>query len=365
MKNLLLFLFLFSFLSCKGSDTPEVLTLEEKIAKMLIVGFDGYYYNPNNQVVKDIVQHKVAGVILFERNITPIEKKQNSIDILKDLCDNLQKLRNDKIIISIDQEGGRVTRLKEKYGFPKFVSAKYLGDLDNQDSTKHYAQLTAKWLNYLGINTNYTPVADVIVNPNCPVIAKLDRAYSSDYNKVIENVKTTVDCFADNYIYTSLKHFPGHGSSAVDSHLGFTDVSSSWQEQELEPFKAMIADSNTTMIMVSHLFNSRFDDTYPATLSEKTVSGLLRTQLGWNGVVVTDDMLMKAIVDNYGFEQAVCLAINAGCDLFIYSGKLQGNDKPISELFIDTVVKLVKEGKIKESTIEQANKRVDKLLNKF
>lgn len=345
---------------CSFANSQSI--LDEKIAKMLIIGFDGTVFSQNNQIVKDIVDTKIGGVIVFERNITPATTGIDSKSILSSLCGQLQALRDEKLIISIDQEGGRVTRLKEKYGFPKFVSAKYLGNKDDLDTTKHYADLTSKWLNELNINTNFTPCVDLIANINCPVIAKLDRAYSSDANKVASHASAVVSSSRDAGIYTSLKHFPGHGSSVVDSHKGFTDISNSWTDNELIPFKKLIKQGDISMIMVGHLFNNKFDDKYPATLSEKTVTHLLRKDMGWNGVIVTDDMLMGAIINNYSFEESVMLSINAGCDMFIYSGNLPKSIISISKQFIDTVNKLIKEGKISEKRIDESYDRIVNML---
>ncbi len=346
--------------SCSQSLTP---TLEEKIAKMLIVGVDGTSLNIDGQTASDVRDKKVGGVILFERNITPVGPKNNSIEKLAKLSSDLQNLRKDKIIISIDQEGGKVTRLKSKYGFPNFVSAKYLGDLDNIDSTKYYADLTASWLQKLNINTNFAPCVDLIANENCPVISKLNRSFSKDEMEVFEHASQVIKSHKDKGVYTAVKHFPGHGSSTIDSHLGFTDVSETWNEKELIPFAEIVKNGDVSMIMVAHVFNSKFDDKYPASLSEKTINGLLRRELGWQGVVVTDDMLMKAIVDNFDYEHSIELAINAGCDLFIYSANISKTKEPASVFFIRIVKKLISEGKVTEKRIDESYNRINNLLN--
>lgn len=364
MRILFLFALVLSFVNCGSAQTEKkTVLLKQKIAKMLIVGFDGTEYNENSKVVKDIKDAKVGGVILFERNITPVDKNKNSIAILSDMCLKFQQLREDNLMIAIDQEGGRVTRLKHKYGFPKFVSAKWLGDLNNLDTTRYYAELTSKWMNNLNINTNFAPCVDIISNENCPVIAKLDRAYSKDEKSVIHHANEVIEQSSKRGIFTSLKHFPGHGSSTVDSHKGFTDITDSWTKRELVPFVELMKSSSCSMIMAGHLFNRNIDSLYPATLSRATLTDFLRKELGWNGVIVTDDMLMGAITNNYGFEQGVLLAINAGCDMFIYSGNIRGIKTPITELFINTVKNFVDEGKISVDRINESYDRIDKMLN--
>ena len=363
MKVLFLVAFVLCFSNCGSAQRVDVsVSLEQKIAKMLIVGFDGTKYNENSKVVKDVRDNKVGGIILFERNITPVSKGENSIDILSDMCLKLQQLREDNLMIAIDQEGGRVTRLKEKYGFPKLVSAKWLGDLNNLDTTRYYAELTSKWMNKLNINTNFTPCVDIAFE-NCPVISKLGRAYSDSEVDVVNHAREVIKESAKRDIYTSLKHFPGHGSSTVDSHKGFTDISSTWNKRELIPFIELMKDSDCQMVMVGHLFNDNFDTLYPASLSNATLTGFLRGELGWNGVIVSDDMLMGAIMNNYKFEQSLMLAINAGCDMLIYSGDIPGIQTPITELFISTVKRLVEEGKISVDRINESYARIDKMLN--
>ena len=355
---------LWAFVIASGCNSQSIKpTLDEKIAKMLIVGVDGTSLNVDGRTAHDVRDLKVGGVILFERNILPVNSKNNSIETLAKLSADLQNLRDDKLIISIDQEGGTVNRLKAKYGFPEFKSAKYLGDLDKIDSTKYYADLTASWLHKLNINTNFAPCVDLIVNENCPVIAKINRSFSKDEWKVVEHSSQVIESHSNKDIYTAIKHFPGHGSSMVDSHLGFTDVSDTWIEKELTPFREIIKKGNASMIMVAHLFNKQFDDKYPASLSSKTINGVLRGELGWDGVVVTDDMLMKAIADNYEYELSVELAINAGCDLFIYSANIPKTNESASVVFIITVKKLIADGKITEQRIDESYDRINKLLN--
>ncbi len=338
-------------------------TLEQKAARMLIVGMRGTELRPDNPVVKDIRDRGVGGVILFEHNITPIEKGMDSKARLTRLCQDLQALRTDKLLISIDQEGGRVNRLKTKYGFPRTVSQAYLGKTDNEDTTRHYAGIIARTLEETGFNTNFTPCVDINVNPDCPVIGKVERSFSADPETVIRHASYVIDEHRKRGILTAVKHFPGHGSSSADSHLGFTDVSNSWTEKELLPYRTLLKNGGCDMVMISHVFNRRIDSVYPATLSRETVTGLLREQLEWDGIAVTDDMHMKAISDNYSLEESLQLAINAGIDMIILSSNIPGNTDCISQQAIDLIVKSVREGKIEESRIDEAVARIDRLLN--
>lgn len=360
MKRLIFIPFLVLAAFCANS---QELSLEQKAARMLIVGFRGTEINSQSAVVKDIVERGVGGVILFEHNITPVEKKLDSRARLKVLCEKLQALTSREIIISIDQEGGKVNRLKSKYGFPVMVSQQKLGEIDNEDSTRYYSHTIASELKQMGFNTNFTPCVDVNIDPKCPVIGKVQRSFSANPAKVIEHSLYVIDEHKKEGIKTAVKHFPGHGSSAIDSHLGFTDVTDTWQASELEPYKVLLNNGSTDMVMLSHVFNKNIDDTYPATLSYKTVTGLLRQELGWQGIAVTDDMHMKAIADNYSLEESLMLTINAGIDLIILSSNIPGNLAPISEQAISAIVKLVKEGKIAESRLDESIARVNKVYN--
>ncbi|MFI3263227.1 MAG: glycoside hydrolase family 3 N-terminal domain-containing protein [Rikenellaceae bacterium] len=360
MRKLICLVLVLSTFSVASAQND--VSLREKVARMLIIGFRGTEINDKTPVVVDIKERKIGGIILFEHNITPVEKKLDSKARLKAMCAKIRELADYPIIISIDQEGGKVNRLKTKYGFVPSVTQEYLGKLDKEDSTRMHASSIAQQLVDLGLNTNFTPCVDVNVNRNCPVIAKVGRSFSTDENKVIEHGEYVIDEHNSRGVITAIKHFPGHGSSAADSHEGFTDVTSTWQERELEPFKALLSDESQNMVMISHVFNKNIDDTYPATLSDKTINGLLRQEIGWDGVVITDDMHMKAISDHYSLKEALTLTINAGTDMIILSSNIPGNTDPISEQAIDAIVEQVKAGVITEERINESFNRINKLL---
>ncbi len=301
-----------------------------------MVGFDGF------KAPKFLKDYKVAGVILFSKNIK--NKTQ-----LKKLTKDIKKLQP-SILIAIDEEGGRVQRLKK---FAKFKSAK-----DVARSGKRFAKLEyekmAKLLNELGINLNLAPVVDLEYKNN-PIITKYKRSYGKDPAKVIEYATIFTSIMKRYGILTTLKHFPGHGSSKSDSHKGFTDVSQSWRSEELEPFKRV----KSPLIMSAHIFNSNLDPTYPATLSYKVNTLLLRKKLGFKGVLISDDIQMKAISKNYDFKEAMKLAINSGVDIVLVGNFL---DKPIKvKKIVDTIVELVKSGEIKRERLEEANRRIKRL----
>ena len=189
-----------------------------------------------NELRNLIKTGKVGGVILFEKNL----QKEDTKVALKKMIEEIQKEANIPLFIAIDEEGGYVNRLKPKYGFPKTVSAAYLGAMDDLDSTKFYSTQTAQTLSSLGFNVNYAPSVDVAINPSNPVIVKNERSYSKDPKMVVRHAAAYIEGHKPFNVATVLKHFPGHGSSQVDTHLGVADVSNSWQKKELEPYIALI-----------------------------------------------------------------------------------------------------------------------------
>jgi len=315
-------------------------SLEELASGVLMVGFDG------STAPKFLKKYKVAGVILFSKNIK--NKTQ-----LKKLTRDIKKFQP-SILIAIDEEGGKVQRLKK---FAKFKSAKDVAKSGKKFAKLEYERM-AKLLNELGINLNLAPDVDLEYKNN-PIIAKYKRSYGKNPTKVIEYAGIFTSAMRRYKILTTLKHFPGHGSSRSDSHKGFTDVSQSWQKRELIPFKKV----KSPLIMTAHIFNSNLDPTYPATLSYKINTQLLRKKLGFDGVLISDDMQMGAISKNYDFKEALKLAISSGVDIVLIGNFL---DKPIEvKKIVDTIVELVKSGEIKRERLEEANRRIKRVLLKY
>ncbi len=353
-------------IGCCGSDRQDSI-LRRQIGQMLIVGFRGTELQRDNHIVADIRQLGIGGVILFDydspgrtydRNIAGPEQ-------LKKLNTELQNLTPDKLIIAIDQEGGKVNRLKTRYGFPATVSAQYLGTLDNRDSTERYAAATGATLKELGFNLNFAPCVDVNVNPACPVIGAIGRSFSSDTTVVIAHARRWLDAQQQTGVTGCLKHFPGHGSSTVDTHLGVADVTTTWSEAELAPYRQLIASGGVHVVMTSHIYNANLDDRYPATLSRAILTGILREQLGFEGVIITDDLAMGAMVKNYPFEQILEKAINAGADLLCLSNNGEQYDPQIAQKAVEAIFGLVKSGRIDPQIIEAACGRIERLKERL
>lgn len=356
MKRLLFSLLLTVLLLRTQAQTPDSLDL--KIGQMIMFGL--YGTNADKTLLKEIEKGYVGGILIYERNITP----KNSATNLRQLIAACQQKAPIKLFTSIDHEGGLVNRLKTKYGFPSFPSAEFLGRLDNADSTKWYADNAAYTLSRLGINLNYAPVLDV-KNANNPVLGSRERCYSTDIMNIVRQAGRTILSHDYFNVGTVVKHFPGHGNSTTDSHLGLTDVSRTWQPRELLPYKVLIDSGLVDAVMTAHIVNTQLDASkLPGTLSKKMITGLLRDSLGFKGVVFTDDMQMRAISDQYGFEDAIRKSIEAGVDVLMFSNNIQGVGETSPTEVHRIIKKLVQKGLISEARINASYNRIMELKSK-
>lgn len=360
MKTTLLaaLLLLLSFTSALAApSTPDSLSI--KIGQMLMIGFRGMDARDGSTIEADIRERRIGGVVLFDYDVQSKSPVRNidSPEQLRRLTSELQQRSSIPLFIAIDQEGGRVCRLKPSRGFPPTVSAAYLGKLDNADTTRQAAGSTAALLTSLGINMNLAPDVDLNVNPNNPVIGKLDRSFSADPAVVARQARIFVEAFHRHSVIAALKHFPGHGSSTTDTHKDFTDVTTTWSKKELDPYRTLIREGYSDPVMTAHVFNARLDSLYPATLSRATIDDLLRKQLGFRGVVISDDMQMKAIADRYGLEEAIRLAIDAGVDVLIFGNNVS-YDPDIASKATTIFRHLVEKGVISPERIDLSYRRI-------
>lgn len=342
-------------------------SLEIKLGQMLMVGFRGTEIDSADDIRSAITDGKIGGVILFDYDVERKSPRRNvaSHEQLKRLIRSLQGLSDVPLFVAIDQEGGRVNRLKDKFGFPKSTSQAKLGKIDNINRTFEAGKRTGELLLSLGINLNFAPVVDVNVNPNNPVIGKLDRSFSREWKAVAAHGIALIEGLHESNVLSAIKHFPGHGSSTGDSHEGFTDVTLTWQPLELEPFKHIIASGLCDVVMTAHIFNARLDSVWPATLSTRTITGILRDSLGYDGVVITDDMQMKAITDNYAFETALARTIEAGADILLFGNNAGRYDGTIAHKAMTTLRRMVDRGIISPERITKSFQRIMKLKQKL
>ena len=310
-----------------ASTNTNVEQLRHDIAEMLIVGFRGQAVGECPHIRRDIERYHIGGVILFEYDAPTGRHKRNisSPSQLASLCRELQSLAPETLLIGIDQEGGRVNRLREDQGFPHFMSAKQSADYGT-DSIRHYAALTAAQLQKAGVNLNFAPCVDVDVNPDCPVIGKLERSFSKSPKTVADAARIWIDEQRKRGVVSCLKHFPGHGDTETDSHLGLPTIRKSraqLEEMELYPYRQLLG-RNPEMVMVAHLHIPSLDDSHQSvsSLSYPIVTGLLKQELGYSGLVVTDGLEMKGVRNSNRFEGDIEIrALLAGADLLLLPGE--------------------------------------------
>ena len=335
------------------------MTLKEKIGQLLLIGFRGLDMAAESAVSQDIQSGRIGGVVLFDRDLAlgKTERNIHSRRQVKALIRSLQSRATVPLLIAVDQEGGEVARLKETIGFPATVSAEFLGRMNDTELTRGYAERTAVALAACGFNLNFAPLVDLNVNAENPIIGRYKRSFGIDPDSVVRHALAVIEGHHRHGVACTLKHFPGHGSSRQDSHLGFTDVSDTWNAMELEPYGEIIARGRADLIMTAHIFNRRLDPDFPATLSCKTINGLLRGQMRFEGLVIADDLHMKAISDNYSLETALELALNAGVDIVMFANN-QIYDRDIAIKVQETVLELIAAKRVSTAQINRSCRRV-------
>lgn len=334
--------------------------LRDDIGQMLLVGFRGTTADTLSTTARDIRDYHIGGVILFEYDAPTGTHHRNiaSPKQLKRLTSQLQRWSKEPLWISIDQEGGRVARLKVSDGFAVATPSPKQMAQGGTDTVRNYARRTASMLSDMGINLNFAPCADVDINPACPVIGKLGRSFAADPELVAKCCAAWLDGQEQRGVVGCLKHFPGHGSASGDTHAGLVDVTDTWQQSELEPYRRLIATGTVPMVMMAHIVNRNLDPKYPASLSPYCVQTLLRDDLGFKGVVVTDDMAMGAIVNEYGYEEAVALALEAGVDMLCLGNNGTSYNPDIVPQTVDIILQLVRDGRVTADRIHQSAERI-------
>jgi beta-N-acetylhexosaminidase len=346
--------------ACAAVAAPKRPPAPLPIAELLLVGFRGTEVEGNEELQRLVCDVKVGGVILFERDVaTGQPRNMASAEQHRTLTSDLQALARRcagrPLFIATDAEGGQVMRLSPRLGYPPTPSATELGQTGDPLLTEMEARRIGVTLREAGINWNLAPVVDVAVNPSNPAVVALGRTYSADPAQVIAHARAFVRGMRAEGVLTSLKHFPGHGSSQRDSHHGFTDVSDTAElKVELAPYRALIKDGLADSVMTAHVFNRGLDPWDPATLSRYTVQRVLRRQLGYTGVVVSDDLMMGAIMKHYGLEEAAAKALAAGVDVLLVSGNAPRAEQYAAERVVQAVHRAIATGLVSRKRVVEA-----------
>lgn len=333
-------------------ELMDTMSINEKIGQMFIIGFEGY--EPDEYIKELIVKNHVGGIILFSKNISTVEQTK----ILINELNQLNSENKVKLFMSVDEEGGMVSRIPKEMG--AFEAAWDVGSTGDLIYAYEHGKAIGTTLKSLGFNVDFAPVLDVNSNPNNPVIGT--RAFSNDPYVVRDMAVQVYKGLKEEGIIAVGKHFPGHGDTSVDSHLAVPVIDKSLkqlEEIELIPFEYAIKEE-IPMIMTSHLMMPQLDGKEVASLSEIIMKDILRGKLNFNGVTISDDMVMGGITENYRVEEGTVKAIEAGQDMVILSS---GYENQIAA--IEAVKKAVNDGRISEEKINESVYRILTLKREY
>jgi beta-N-acetylhexosaminidase len=346
-----------------------VITLRNKIGQMLMMGFDGAVIHDRNPVAQWLSSDGLGGVLLFDKDVSTgmYGKNLKNQAQIKELTHHLNQFSSKvsftgeqlPLFIAIDYEGGAVDRLAKIEGCMSTLNALELARLSESALNEELSQM-ASILSQLGFNLNFAPVVDLHLNSQEGIIGRLKRSFSDNPDVVIRVARQFVEVFNRYGIACSYKHFPGHGSAVGDTHEGFVDVTDSYDPKELEPYQTLLQKGELpVMVMTAHVINKHLDSQgLPATLSHEILTGLMRNTMGFDGVIISDDLQMQAIAHHYSLEDALCLTINAGADMMIFANQLGKINAPE---VIDLIERLVTHDKIPMARIDDAFRRVMRL----
>ena len=292
-------------------------TIEQMAGQMIVVGFQGDSVDDPSVVAlrEEIAAGRVGGVMYLKTNVASLGAVRAMNIAFREASPELPPL------ITLDQEGGVVERLTAAVGFTEIPrAASVAADQTPEEAEALYARMAAS-LADVGFTVNFGPVADINRNPANQVIGRFGRAFGTDAETGTTYANAFIRAHHAAGLVTALKHFPGHGSSTADSHEGFVDITGTWDETELEPYRALIGSGEADMVMVGHLYHAGYaeNEGEPSSLSAAWIDGVLRDELGFNGVVISDDLEMGAIRDHFSLEGTVVRAVSAGMDILLFS----------------------------------------------
>ncbi|SFB24040.1 beta-N-acetylhexosaminidase [Lentibacillus halodurans] len=340
----------------KGDDSSDInadsMSLDEKIGQMIFSGIDETEMTAETKNI--IERYHVGGIILFEKNI---ESKTQTVNLLNDIkavnTDNPYPL-----LLGVDEEGGSVTRMPD--GVKSLPTSRSIGELNNSDVSFNVGTLLGEQLQALGFNLDFAPVLDINSNPDNPVIG--DRSFGNNPDIVTRLGIQMMKGIQSEGVISVMKHFPGHGDTGEDSHLELPKIDKSYEELsklELKPFKKAISE-NADVSMIAHILLPKIDENYPASMSKEVITGILREDYEFDGVVITDDLTMDAITDHYHVADAAIQTVKAGGDLLLVA-----HDPDLIATVFDELKAAVENGEISEGRIDKSVERITHLKEEY
>ena len=358
--------------------------LREMIGQIIMVGFREAELTENSPVSRAIKDFSLGGVVLYNIDLRCfLGEQQKKPDLTREeaaricprniispeqltaLTSRLKREAQIPLLIAADQEGGLVSRLGPAAGFPETPSAERLGQKDEIMETRNTAAAMAADLRRGGLNLNLAPVVDLNLNPEGR-IARDGRSFGSDPKLVYRHAQAFILAQREQGVLTCLKHFPGKGSAGKDTHFEVADVTSTYRPQEIHPFFWLIEEELADTVMTSHASHRGWDKEYPLTLSSKVLRGLLREELHYQGVVISDDLLMGAIINRFGLEEACLLAVEAGVDILLASNNSpEGYDPDLFERIFEAIYRAVERRRLSKKMLEESNARIRTLKERL
>lgn len=343
------------------------MTLSELIGSSLMLGVRGCTLSEDTTRadVDALRAIHCKGVILFDHDIAGNHRRNIlSPEQLERFIADLRGELGEDLIVAIDQEGGQVSRLKQERGFLPSVSAAEFAGWEEIDQ-RQYARRQARQLRQLGIDLNLAPCVDLAIEPHSPVIAGRERSYGADPDCVIACAMTIITSFAQEGVRCCIKHFPGHGSAMLDSHLGLCDITQTHTDAETRVFSGLIERfGDCVAVMPGHLIDRRIDDRLPASLSRVHLCEHLRGELGFGGVIISDSLDMRAIRDQFGEGESAVRAIEAGCDVVLDGLNAPGFREPNAPARIaNAIARAARSGRMPdaEARLASGRARLDRL----
>ena len=339
---------------------PVPADLRRRIGQMVMVGFRGLNEKQAQPVIKSIAAGEVGAVVLYDLDAWTREPRNiESRPQLRELIGALKAANEIPVLVTVDAEGGFYQTLRERHGFSQVSPAADLGERGDLPTTRAAARKNASELADVGIDMNLAPVVD-LENPASLVASSRRRSFSEDASVVTAHARELILGHHEEGVLTCLKHFPGMGGLLRPYALGVGELVETWTDSELDPYRSLVQANLVDCVLATRAIHPELDEANPGCLSSRIIDGLLRAEIGYDGVVITDGMECRGIWDTFGFERSTIMAVNAGCDILLQCNQsiaVPYSDDRAAEV-VDVIFEAVKSGEIPEARIDQSCARV-------